>query len=128
MEKTSRILVIEDDLAFEPIFKLIFENIDPLIKMDWAQSGEEAIALLQTVKYELAITDIFLDGPVTGIDFYDLCRETLPELPVIVMSTLPYDRFLEMIQPKKVGAPFFQKPTTGNSWVRAFRVLRALLS
>ena len=112
-----KILLIEDDLSLEPMLSSILHDIDPSIEMDSVTSAEAAISKLEEAQrsskknpYELIIADIFLDGKITGVDFWDLCRNIYPKMPTLVMSGLPLNKFFDFIGPNNVCPPFLEKP------------------
>ena len=116
-DRIKKVLLIEDDPTLEPVFNSILEGFDSKIEMDWVTSGEDAIHKLEESRlgakespYDLIIADIFLEGPITGVDFWDLCQNVYPDMPVLVMSGLPLHRFFEFIGSNNVCPPFLQKP------------------
>ena len=70
-----KILVVEDDITFEPFWSAIAERADRNAQVFWATSELEAesmiIAAIEAGRpYNLVITDIFLSGSRTGIDLW----------------------------------------------------------
>ena len=94
----ARILIVEDeqDIAEVMIMYLSRENIDP----HWVQTGEEALNLLITEKYDMIILDINLPG----MDGYEILRKIRrnSDIPVIIVSAREED--VDMILGFGVGA------------------------
>lgn len=68
------VLVVEDDMAMQPLWKIIFGRMSGGVSIHWAVSVEAAetelrAALLAGKRIDLIISDLFLAGPLTGIDF-----------------------------------------------------------
>lgn len=87
----NRILVIEDDLAIKPMWEHIARRNFGPNNLDWAVNVEEAIklyeeAMLKEQPYSLIVTDIFLAGSETGLDFITHTRERGNTSPVLLVS------------------------------------------
>lgn len=80
------LLLVED----EPLVALPVEEalIEAGFKVDTAQSGEQAVKLLEAVPSEIAglITDIRLGGKLSGWDVARRARELNPKIPVVYCS------------------------------------------
>lgn len=114
---SKRVLVIEDDLALTTVIDRVLRIIDPDIRIDWAVSAEEAASrILDRARnqeghpYDLILADIFLEGEVTGLDFWRLCQRVFPDIPLVVTSGLPVDRFFRVVGPDEPSPPFLPKP------------------
>lgn len=113
----KRVLIIEDDPAQEVILNAIFHDIDPKIEIDYVTSGEAAVQRIKEAKqgikrtpYDLIVADIFLEGKMSGIDFWDICQNIFPNMPAVVMSVIPLRKFFYFIGSNNVSPPFLQKP------------------
>jgi DNA-binding response OmpR family regulator len=86
MEELPTILVIED----EDVIRLLVEDAltEGGFAVDVIASGEEALRLFGSARksYKALVTDISIDGDLTGWDVAAKVRETNPALPVIYMS------------------------------------------
>jgi len=80
------ILVVEDELLIQELVKEALAEGG--FESEITASGEEAIALLQREagKHRALLTDINLEGEITGWDVAKRAREINPDLPVIYMS------------------------------------------
>ncbi len=97
----KKILILEDDPTFRPIWNYIFTKLDMPILYDWSSRESEAEKyLLRSTsdqdEYDLFISDIFLPGMVTGLDFWHKHEKVLRYKTIIVSSLEPrkVDRFL----------------------------------
>ena len=123
-----RVFVLEDDMDLSAVIERVLRSIDPMISLDWATSAEEALAIIQPSSspydwpvYDLIVSDIFLDGKSTGIDFWRTCQESFPDTPVVMTSALSLDRFFSTIGRDSVCPPFLQKPFTPKECKQIFQ-------
>jgi CheY-like chemotaxis protein len=82
--QSLRILVVEDDplvrdLAVTALTEEGFEVVE-------AETAEEALARCAEETTDVLVTDIDLQGDLTGWDVAEQCRESDPSLPVIYAS------------------------------------------
>ena len=83
LEEGTRILIIEDDQAF---LDLLDETLTRRgHKVDCATSTAIADRQMKTTDYDLVLTDINMPGE-SGTDFCARLKQTLPDLPVLVMT------------------------------------------
>lgn len=68
--QVPRVLIVDDDLSLEPLWRLIIRRCCPLALIEWAVSSEQAKKLIRDLQnFDLIITDLFLAGSATGLDF-----------------------------------------------------------
>jgi FixJ family two-component response regulator len=81
-----------------------------------AEHGRRALALMQDAVPDLLVTDLFMPK-MTGFELMRHVRETLPELPVIVMSGQGEVR--DVIQALRLGAwDYIYKPVEEMAFIR----------
>ncbi|MES2803187.1 MAG: response regulator [Bdellovibrionota bacterium] len=91
-----RILIIEDDLAYKPLWADILRRYlgGHVAEICWAVSAEEARIEYEksvaTQKYfDFIITDVFLAGSDTGLDFVEnIFADDQEAPPVILISSV----------------------------------------
>jgi len=112
-----RILVVEDDIELMTVVDHVVKLIDPKMGRDWVSNVEQAIVLLQeqvrkgnSKPYDLILVDIFLEGEGTGFDLWKLCQEHFPEVPIVVTSAMPMEKFFRAIGSEDISPPFLPKP------------------
>lgn len=115
--KQKRVLLIDDDPSLEPVFDALLHEVNTEIDIDYVTSAEaaferlnEASGIWKSTPYDLIIADVFLDGKATGVDVWSLCQEAYPQMPALVMSSLPLNRILELIGRNSINPLFLQKP------------------
>jgi CheY-like chemotaxis protein len=117
LQEHPRVFVVEDDLELITVIDKVLKSIDPEIQIDWATSAEEAVFKLRqktsgggSKPYHLIIADIFLEGDATGLDLWNLCQQTYPEIPLVVTSGLSVEKFISTLGRDTICPPFLQKP------------------
>ena len=128
--KPYRVLVLEDDMELSTVIERILRSIDSTIDLDWATSTEGAVARLEELlqdehssPYDLIVADIFLHGKSTGIDFWRMCQELFPDIPVLITSALTFDRFFATIGRHSISPPYLQKPFTAVEGKQMFETM-----
>ncbi len=86
MDDLLVILVVEDDALLQDMVRDAL--VEGGFEAEVTSAGEEAIAILEgnEGKHRALITDINLNGPLTGWDVAKRARELHPELPVVYMT------------------------------------------
>ncbi len=78
------ILVVEDELLVR--FMLSDGLRDAGYHVIEACNADEALAILETATPDLIISDVRMPGSIDGLGLLALVKESLPLLPVIIMS------------------------------------------
>lgn len=116
-ERPRKILLVEDDPAMVSIFETILSTIVDRVQMDFTPDGDYAIekiklqpSSLKDSKYDLIIADIFLDSDATGIDLFKETQGVDPRIPVVITSSLPFHKYIEMMKGALCTPPYLAKP------------------
>lgn len=95
-KQSSKVLIVEDDLFLAAIVGRAIYDINADSDIDWATSLEQALGKvinginqIGQSPYELVIADIMLEGRGTGLDLWKVFCRTYPNVPVMVISSLP---------------------------------------
>jgi len=83
MENLSQILVIDDEPSNREAISLLLTGAG--YQVEAAESGEEALEILQKKPFEVILTDLFLPG-VSGIDILKKVKEDAPFTSVILIT------------------------------------------
>ena len=78
------ILVVEDEFLIRCMLSEELRDAD--YQVIEACDATEALSVLKTVQPDLIISDVRMPGPLNGMDLLALVRETMPTLPVIIIS------------------------------------------
>lgn len=112
-KKMKRVLVIEDDATFEPIWEHILTTVDPKIEFFWASTPLQAQELIFKSKnegwaFDLIVSDIYLSSTVTGIDLWNKFGT---QDNFLLISSIDNYKIIEQAKSKgKVPPPYIQKP------------------
>jgi len=80
----SRLLFVDDEPEMRALVKDALSSAD--FDVECAASAEEALAILKDSRPDVVVTDINLEGPVSGLDLCKRLSGTRPEVPVIVLT------------------------------------------
>ena len=112
-----RVFIVEDDVELRTVLERVLRAVHSKVQIDWATSAEGAADLLENRSalssgspFDLIVADIFLEGVATGLDFWKLCKITFPEIPLVVTSSMSYEKFYKTIGKGAVAPPFLAKP------------------
>jgi CheY-like chemotaxis protein len=87
------VLVVEDELLVQEIIQEALAEGG--FQTQVTASGEEAVALLdgEQINYRALLTDIHLNGALTGWNVAKRAREIHPEIPVVYMTGAAADQW-----------------------------------
>ncbi|NJM09587.1 MAG: hypothetical protein HC883_01415 [Bdellovibrionaceae bacterium] len=113
------LLVIEDDLSMIQFIDTVLDDMKPGLEWDYVTTGEEAIELIRRKgetkgedPYSLVITDIFLEGEMTGFDVWLDCMQLYPKMPFVITSCLSFDRYFSILRGVINTPVYLPKPLT----------------
>lgn len=84
--RRSRILAIDDDPSMRRFVEKVLTS--PVLTVDTASDGRQALALLRQHSYEVIVTDIAMPG-MSGLEFLRAVRESDPDVPVVLVTGSP---------------------------------------
>lgn len=123
----TRILIVEDDVTMEALWRYIIDVAKPGAQLQWATTGEAADHLLKESErkgcdYDLVITDIFLGGSRTGLDLWE--SHAASTSTFMLMSVLSPQRLSLLANPRDVPLPvYLQKPLDPTQCIETIRAL-----
>lgn len=114
----KKVLIVEDDLFLAAIVGRAVHDLDVDSNIDWVTSLEQAfgkitagIEKIGECPYELVIADVMLEGKGTGLDLWKIFCRIYPDVPVMIMSSLPQDQVFEAVKNESHTPPnFLKKP------------------
>jgi CheY-like chemotaxis protein len=86
-DKMIKLLVIDDDYL---VFEIIRRMLKDVAIVDYARSGDEAIAHLSRTEYSLIFLDINLKSKESGLDVLNRIRETPKFAHSLISATTAY--------------------------------------
>ncbi|MFN2433586.1 MAG: sigma-54-dependent transcriptional regulator [Gemmatimonadota bacterium] len=102
----AEILVVDDKAGMREMLAAMLQERGHHVRA--CASGEEALAELDAVRYDLTITDLRM-GEVGGLEVVEAARRRDPAAPVIVMTA--YGSVAEAVEAMRRGAfDFVEKP------------------
>ena len=113
------LLVIEDDLSMIQFIDTILDELKPGLEWDYVTTGEEAIEKIRrrgrtrgANPYSLVLTDIFLEGEMTGFDVWLDSMQMFPAMPFVITSSLSFDRYFSILKGVNQTPVYLPKPLT----------------
>jgi two-component system response regulator PilR (NtrC family) len=82
-QKSPHILVVDDELSMRELLEYMLKRED--YKVSCAQSGQEAVGMLEQNHFDLLLCDIRL-GDITGLDVLRAAKQQHPDNVVIMIS------------------------------------------
>jgi DNA-binding response OmpR family regulator len=123
----SKILIVEDDITMEALWRYIIDVACPGSHLDWATTGEAADHLLNETEkkgsdYDLVIADIFLGGTRTGLELWE--RHSGSASSFLLISVLSPQRLLQLARTRETALPvYLQKPLDPTQCIETIRAL-----
>jgi PAS domain S-box-containing protein len=107
--KDLRILVADDDPGICLTMKEILESSGCLVKT--AADGAEALQYTKEQTFDLILTDVVMPN-MDGYELYMALQESLPDLPVLMMTAFHYDKdhIIKRSRAEGLGGVIFKKP------------------
>ncbi len=81
-----RVLIVDDQLPFREAAKVVFQLLDQFDVVGEATSGDDARALVESLRPDLVLMDINLPG-ISGVDATRHITAAHPDTVVILVST-----------------------------------------
>jgi DNA-binding NarL/FixJ family response regulator len=103
-EPLRKILLVDDHAAVSKRIRELLASTVPYAEMVAVSSGEEGLALLGQQSFDLVLLDLRLPG-CGGIDVLKELRASKPNLPVIIISSLPESPYATLA--RRAGARGF---------------------
>lgn len=98
----KRVLFIDDEPYFQSIYGKQIQNAG--YDVDFAENGEEALALIKENKYEILIVDLIM--PImSGLRFLENLKKEIKKYSVLVLTTL--DSETDKLALEKLGVSHF---------------------
>jgi two-component system KDP operon response regulator KdpE len=120
-----RILVVDDEKSIRWALRQTLQSMN--FEITEAESGEQAVALVRTVRFDAVLLDIAMPG-MDGIEACRLIRQVMPNIGIVMLSVRSFER--DKVEALDAGAddyvtkPFPIKELAARlrSAVRRFRV------
>jgi len=96
MEEKIKIFVVDDHEIFRDGLKLVFSKNQEIDIVGEAGSGEDFLALMHTVDFDVVLMDIKMKG-MDGIETTEKALRKKPELKALILSTFGEEDFLHQI-------------------------------
>lgn len=114
------LLVIEDDPAMVQFIDAVLDDMKPGLDWEFVTSGEQALELIRrrgggpggAAPYSLVISDIFLEGEMSGFDVWMDAQALYPQMPFILTSSLTFDRYFSILRGLNNCPVYLPKPLT----------------
>jgi DNA-binding NarL/FixJ family response regulator len=94
MSRKARIFIVEDHPVMRESYTMLFERIEDVEICGSAATAEEALERIPETAPDLVLVDILLPG-MSGIDLAERLREQQPQLPILILTGLNDERYME---------------------------------
>lgn len=119
-----KVLIIEDDLAYKPLWAdILRRNLGANVaEIHWAVSAEEARIQYEKVLstgqfFDFIITDVFLAGSDTGLDFVEnIFADDQEAPPIILISSVDKAEVEEIVDTVSRRIEILSKPINANQF------------
>lgn len=117
MEKSVTVLIVDDEVS-------IVESLTGIVSDEGyvaisAQSGEEALTIIEQEQVDIVLMDIWMPG-IDGIETLERIKDSHPHLPVIMISG--HGNIDTAVQATKLGAfDFIEKPPSYDKIVLSLK-------
>jgi DNA-binding NtrC family response regulator len=111
----TTVLIVEDDALTRLFLGELIEEAG--FSVVTAGSADEAIGVLETNTIDVLLTDIYISGPMNGMELMRAANVRWPALPAIVTSGYRYVADTEL----PPNAVFFLKPYIPGKIIGAIR-------
>jgi len=116
-----RILIVEDDMAYEPIWQYVLKKVNSKCRIQWTSSAAEADRILSESHqknnfFDLIISDIFVSGSKTGLDLWYKYGE--PNNNMIIVSSIEYGKLFNYLGSGKRMPVYLMKPFDINECIK----------
>ena len=104
------LLLVEDDTGVAAIAMDLLKGMG--LEVEAAETGAEALALLERRRFDAMLTDIVMPGGMTGVELARICAERYPAMSIMLTSGYAGDDVdLALID---TPWPFLRKPYSGE--------------
>jgi DNA-binding NtrC family response regulator len=120
----NRLLIVDDEEAILYAYKRLFGAPKKGLKVDTANSMEEAIELLKKNKYKAVLTDLRLGSQddMGGYRLIKLIKEFDREIKIILVTA--YGSFKVEKESREIGADYYlEKPVPTDTLRKIFKEL-----
>ncbi|WP_045860771.1 response regulator [Teredinibacter purpureus] len=123
---SGKVLLVEDSLSQQKIVTAMLEQVG--LTVHCCDDVNSALAAYNDAYFDLIITDVVLEGDLTGLDLIARIRrmeDARGDVPIIVMSS--YRSSAQRLEPFRIGADdYVSKPLEGDELlVRARRLIES---
>jgi len=110
MAAGRRLLLVEDDVSVAAVALELLEAMG--LEVRAAQTGPDALDLLQRERFDIMLSDVVMPGGMTGIELARECERRHPDMRIVLTSGYAG----EDVDAALTGAPwpFLRKPYTGE--------------
>lgn len=123
VEKTARVLLIEDDAPFRAAMRRLIEDDPDFVVRGEAATASDGLRLALEGDWDVVILDLDLpDG--NGLDLLGTCAARKPQLPVLVV-TMHSERALGPRTLRAGAAGFLHKSVAGAELLPELRRIAA---
>lgn len=123
----KKIMIVDDSILTRKKIEQLLEGTDYQVICQ-CKSGEEALIAYEKEMPDLVTMDIIMPG-INGIEASKRLLSRHPEAGIIIISSLAYDKTLQMVAELNPSIPFVFKPIETSHFIEALtKVSNALFN
>jgi two-component system, chemotaxis family, protein-glutamate methylesterase/glutaminase len=119
-----RILVVDDSVIVRKTLSLILSREPDMEVVGAARNGKEALEMVSRGRPDVVLLDVIMPG-MNGLETLERLRETDPDLPIIMFSSITHEGAAVTVEALSKGAnDYVAKPSAGPSKADTFDTIR----
>ena len=101
-----RLLLVEDDVGVADVAMEVLKGLG--LEVQAVETGPEALAVLETERFDIMLSDVVMPGGMTGIELARTCTRRHPDMRIVLTSGYAGDDVDEALS--DAPWPFLRKP------------------
>ncbi len=110
----GNVLIVEDDVLYAMFIEYVVRDFSKKLKCFKAGSEAEALRVLKSSRFDLVISDYFLEGTDTGLSLCRKIKYMYPDLKCLMISSMAFEKYQALVFGSGVEPEFMKKPISSD--------------